>query len=362
MAEEDQNRNEPATPHKREEARKKGSVAKSLDVNSFMVLSGAVGALYLWGHSIINDELVIFHNIFMNTYRVSFELKELSHFLTNLLAAVLLVLAPLFALLIALGILANFMQTGPIFTFFPLKPDLNRINPIAGLKRMFSMKLLIEAVKTVLKFVFLGTVLYAVISAAVPNLITAFQVHPVSIGSILFPMTKTLLVKLLLALILIAGIDLIYSRLDYSKRLRMSRRDITDEHKRREGDPRVKSRLRELQREAVKRAKSLGKVKDADVLITNPTHVAVAIKYDKNTSDAPMVIAKGAGFLAYRMKSIARRHRVPIVESRQLARNLFYQIDIDRVVPAEHYTAIAKILVWVYSLTHTRHNSGARPV
>jgi len=362
MAEEDQNRNEAATPHKREEARKKGSVAKSLDVNSLMVLSGAVIALYIWGHSIINDELVIFHNIFMNTYQVSFEIKELSTFLTNLFSAVLRVLTPLFALLMALGILANFMQTGPIFTFFPLKPDLKRINPIDGLKRMFSMKLLIEAVKTVLKFVFLGAVLYSVISADVPNLIMAFHVNPVSIGSILLPMTKSLLLKLLLALILVAGIDLIYSRWDYNKRLRMSRRDIIDEHKRREGDPRVKSRLRELQREAVKRAKSLGRVKDADVLITNPTHFAVAIKYDKETSDAPLVIAKGAGFLAGRMKAIARRHQVPVVESKQLARNLFYRVDIDRIVPAEHYTAIAKILVWVYSLKNARHKPGVQPV
>lgn len=362
MAEEDQNRNEPATPHKRKEARKKGSVAKSLDVNSLMVLSGAVAALYLWGHSIINDELVIFHNIFMNTYQVSFEIKELANFLTSLFASVLIVLAPLFALLMALGILGNFMQTGPIFTFFPLKPDLNRINPVAGFKRMFSTKLLIEAVKTVLKFIFLGAVLYGVISTAIPSLITAFQVNPVSIGSILFPMTKSLLIKLLLALILIAGVDMVYSRWDYSKRLRMSRRDITDEHKRREGDPRVKSRLRELQREAVKRAKSLGKVKDADVLITNPTHFAIAIKYDKETSDAPVVIAKGAGFLARRMRSIARRYQVPVVESRQLARNLFYQIDIDCAVPAEHYTAIAKILVWVYSLRNARHASGMRTI
>lgn len=215
---------------------------------------------------------------------------------------------------------------------------------------MFSIKLLIEAIKTVLKFILLGAVLYSAISAAIPAFITAFQVHPAMIGKLLFPEIVSVLFKLLLAFAAIAAIDLIYSRWDFGRRMRMSRRDITDEHKRREGDPRVKSRLRELQREAVKRAKSLGRVKDADVLITNPTHFAVAIKYDKEKLDAPLVIAKGAGFLARRMRSIAHRHRVPIIEHRLLARSLFHQVAIDRTVPAEHYSTLAKILLWAYSI------------
>lgn len=130
----------------------------------------------------------------------------------------------------------------------------------------------------------------------------------------------------------------------------MSRRDITDEHKRREGDPRVKARIKDLQREALKRAKSLGNVKDADVLITNPTHYAVAIRYDKDTMESPQVVAKGAGFLASRMKSIARKHKVPIVENKLLARSLFRDVGLERNVPVEHYEMVAKVLYWAYSL------------
>jgi len=350
MAEQDQNRNEAATPHKLEEARKKGSAPKSLDINSLMVLLAAVATLALWGRSIVNDELVLFSNIFSNTYQVSFEISELAGFLSQLLSSALTLLAPLFLLLMALGILANIVQTGPIFSFFPLKPDWNRVNPLEGFKRMFSMKLLLESVKTVLKFILLGAVLYSAISSAVPKLITSFQVNPVSTGAMLFPEIISILFKLLLALAAVAAIDLIYSRWDFSRRMRMSRRDITDEHKRREGDPRIKSRLRELQREAVKRARSLGRVKDADVLITNPTHFAVAIKYDRDQMDAPLVIAKGAGFLAGRMRAIARRHQVPVIENRLLARSLFHQVDIERAVPVEHYSTLAKILLWAYSL------------
>lgn len=350
MAEQDQNRNEAATPHKLDEARKKGSVPKSMDANSFMVLVAAVMVMYLWGPSIANDELVIFNNVFSNTYHVSFEVTDLANFLTNLLALVFVSLTPLFLLLIALSTLANFMQTGPVFSFFPLKPDLDRVNPIAGMKRMFSFKLLIEAFKTVLKFLLIGAVFYSAVSSAVPKFITSFQVNPVAIGTVLFPLIVSVLFKLLLALAAIAAIDLLYSRWDFTRRMRMSRRDITDEHKRREGDPRIKSRLRELQREAVKRARSLGRVKDADVLITNPTHFAVAIKYDREQLDAPLVVAKGAGFLAGRMRSIARRHAVPIVENRLLARSLFHHVDIERPVPIEHFSTVARILLWVYSI------------
>jgi flagellar biosynthesis protein FlhB len=279
--------------------------------------------------------------------------------MSGMLAEGLIVLAPFFILLFVFGVLSNFIQIGPIFSFFPLKPDLNRINPITGLKKLFSIRLLIESVKTVLKFVLLGSVLYFVIKNEIPKLLISFHITPSSIGLLYMPEVTSMLFKLLLALLLIAAIDLIFTRWDYAKRLRMSRRDIKDEHKRREGDPRVKSRLRELQREMLKRAKSLGSVKDADVLITNPTHFAVAIQYKKDEMDAPIVLAKGAGFLAARMKDIARLHKVPIIENKMLARSLFHEVDIERAVPIVHYAAVAKLLFWVYSLKNMHVNKKA---
>lgn len=350
MAEQDQNRNEAATPFKLEEARKKGSVPRSLDINTWVVLAAGIGTLYLWGPSIANDELALFHHHLSHAHQTSFERADIALFLTHALTESLWLLSPLFLLLLALASLSNFMQTGPVFSFFPLKPDLSRINPVTGLKRLFSIKLLIEAVKTVLKFLLLGTVLYFALDAAVPHLIASMQLHPSATGTFLFPELTSVLFKLLLALAAVAVIDLVYSRWDFARRMRMSRRDITDEHKRREGDPRIKSRLRELQREAVKRARSLGRVKDADVLITNPTHLAVAIQYDRSTVDAPLVIAKGAGFLAGTMRTIARRHRIPIVENKPLARHLFHRVGLDRAVPVEHYGTVARILLWAYSL------------
>lgn len=350
MAEQDQNRNEAATPHKKEEARKKGNVAKSLDVNSFVILSVFLISLYIWGSQMISGELLIARKVLANINDASFEVNELSVFLSKMLADGLIVLAPFFILLLIFGILSNFIQIGPVFSFFPLKPDINRINPVTGLKKLFSIRLLIESVKTVLKFILLGSVLYIVIKDVIPKVLISFHIMPASIGLLFMPQVTSMLFKLLLALLLIAAIDLIFTRWDYAKRLRMSRRDVKDEHKRREGDPRIKSRLRELQREMLKRAKSLGSVKDADVLITNPTHFAVAVQYKKGEMEAPIVLAKGAGFLAARMKDIARMHRVPIVENKMLARSLFRDVDIQHPVPIAHYATVAKLLFWVYSL------------
>jgi flagellar biosynthesis protein FlhB len=151
-------------------------------------------------------------------------------------------------------------------------------------------------------------------------------------------------------LAIIALIDLTISRWDFARKLRMSRREIREEFKRREGDPRIKSRLRELQREMLKRTGSVGRVKDADALIVNPVRLAVAVKYDKEILDAPVVTAKGAGLLAFRMRDAAKRHGVPIIRNKLLARELFHKVSIDQAVPAEHFSALARILLWVFAL------------
>ncbi|HPN02248.1 MAG TPA: flagellar biosynthesis protein FlhB [Methylotenera sp.] len=356
MAEQDQNRNEAATPHRKEEARKKGNVAKSLDVNSFVVLAVFLISMYIWAGKMLDEELLLAKNILNHTSHMSFEVNEVSAYLSEILAKSLTIIAPFFILLFIFGVLATFMQVGPVFSFFPLKPDFSKINPVTGFKRLFSIKLLIEAIKTVLKFVLLGTVLYFVIKNVIPKMLASFHLTPSSMGLLLMPKLNSMLFKLLLVLLLIAAIDLIFTRWDYAKKLRMSRRDITDEHKRREGDPRIKSRLRELQRETLKRAKSLGRVKDADVLITNPTHFAIAIKYNKDDMDVPQVLAKGAGFMAARMKDIARIYRIPIVENRTLARGLFRDVEIEGVIPMEYYSTVAKVLFWVYSLKGLKVN------
>ncbi|MBL8474813.1 MAG: EscU/YscU/HrcU family type III secretion system export apparatus switch protein [Methyloversatilis sp.] len=346
----DQDRSEAATPFKLEEARKRGSVAKSMDVNSVLVLGTAAFMLHFSGSQIVSSQLALYRSMLSNADARSFALGDLSSYFGQLLVEMLLSLLPVLLPVVVIAALGNFLQTGPVFSFFPLKPDLDRVNPVSGFKRLFSMRLLVEGVKTVLKMLLLGAVLYAAISSSLPAFLRSLSVAPVSVGRIILPELGDLLFRMTAALLVVALIDAVYSRWDFARRMRMSRRDVRDEVKRREGDPRVKSRVRELQREALKRAASLGRVKDADVLITNPVHLAVAVRYDRDTLDAPRVIAKGAGFLAARMRLMARRHGVPVVENRRLARALFHGVAIDRPVPPEQYSAVARVLVWVYSM------------
>lgn len=354
MAEQEENRNEAATQFKLDEARKRGSVPKSTDVNSLMVLVAGAATLHFAGPGIVSDEMRLFSALLSNVHQASFALEDIAALSVGALRTSLLMLTPLFLGVAVLAALSNFLQTGPVFSFFPIKPDLDRINPISGFSRLFSMRLIVESVKTVLKFVIVGLVLYFAVMASMPTLLRSMNVAPTAIGHLFLPLAGAVLMKMLVAMALITIIDATYSRWDFSRQMRMSARDIKEEVKRREGDPRIKARLRELQREAAKRARSLGRIKDADVLITNPIHLAVAIKYDRDRIDAPLVLAKGAGFLAARMRDIARRHHIPIVENRRLARALFHEVSIEHVVPAEHYPVLAKILVWVYALRDGR--------
>lgn len=353
MAEQDQNRSEEATPFKREEARKKGSVAKSLDINSFGVLTMALIGFYIFGDRIYKEELLIFTRIFQDIPHTVYGADAMAERLSEYLSDCLLAIAPFLALIVLGAGLINFFQIGPIFSWVPLKPDFTRINPVTGFKRLFSMKMLFEAIKTVLKFIILGVVFFFVFSGKIPDFFLMQNVIVAQIAPVMFALTASVWLKLLIAFLFIAFLDLLLSLWDYAKRLRMSRRDITDEHKRREGDPRVKSRIRELQREALKRAKSMGRVKDADVLITNPTHFAVAVKFDQSIMNVPVVLAKGAGFMAARMKGIARIHGVPVIEQKLVARALFKEAAIDGYIPVSQYSAVARILFWVSQLKRT---------
>lgn len=350
MADQEQNRNEAATPFKLEEARRRGVVPKSLDANSFFVLLAATIAWHFWGSAMIAAQLKLAAALLSNAHQMPYDPAGSVRLFAELLGRSLSTLAPLFLLVPGFALLSNLMQSGPVFSFHPLKPDVERLNPAAGFKRVFAWRMVVETGKTLLKFVLLGGILYFALSALLPALATTPRMDTVAIAHFLGSESTVLVAKLLAALAVIAMADIAYSRWDFAHRMRMSRNEIREELKRREGDPRIKARLRELQREAVKRSKSLKRIKDADVLIVNPVRLAVAVQYDRARIDAPVVIAKGAGFLARRMRHAAARATVPIVENKGLARALFLGVDIDQAVPPAHYGLLAKILSWAFAI------------
>jgi flagellar biosynthesis protein FlhB len=357
MADQDADLSEQATPYKLDEARKKGSVAKSNDFNAMAMMAALAVSVYASVAEGVRQTLRMQQQILGRGLKLAWSTDAIAAWLGQLLIGMLTILGPLFLALVVVAVLVNLFQTGPIFTFHPLKPDLDRLNPASGLKRVFSMRTLFEAVKSVIKLAVLASLLYVLVRDTVPGLIGLPGAEAKGYMHLLLTLAGGLLVKLVLALLAIGLLDLMFTRWEFGKRMRMSKRDVRDESKNREGDPRVRARIRELRKETLKRSKSMAQVPGSDVLITNPTRVAVALSYQHGSSGAPKVVAKGAGDLARKMRQMANKHQIPIVQNKMLARALFREVDYDGYVPEKWYPQIAKIMVWVYAAREARRTN-----
>ena len=346
MAEEqDHDRTEPATPFKREEARRRGQVAKSLDIISVFMMGAALLSAAFWGALAVNTEASVFRQVLGEAHRVSFEPSSLTHWMVGVCLAALVPFAPFFLSVMAVAVLANMAQTGPVFSFHPLKPDVQRLNPAQGFKRIYSSKALFETFKSLLKLALFAAVAYAAIGALLPGIMALIGTTPKRYPVLVLDFAHGLALKLLGTVLCIALLDLLYTRWDFGKKLNMSRREQKEEVKRREGDPQLRAKRRALQREALKRSESIRRVPDADVLITNPTHLAVALAYERGRSMAPRCLAKGAGDAAIAMKELARRHGVFMVEQRPLARALFDTVEVGALIPETLYEPVAQRLL-----------------
>jgi flagellar biosynthetic protein FlhB len=352
--EQEQNRSEQATPFKLKEARERGMVVKSTELNTVLVTLAFIGLLAAGGRALFERQLRLDAALLSQAHQPGFSEASALPWLSGVLMETLALLAPVFAVIVIAGVLASLLQTGPVFSFEPLKPDFDRVNPASGLKRLFTLRLAFEAVKNVIKLGLLGYAIYALLDGLMPFLLGLAQTDPRAYARLGLDAAVALLFKLALVMLAIALLDFGYVRWDYGKKMMMSRREMRDEHKRREGDPKVRARIRELQREMRKRSKALRRVPDADVLITNPTHLAVALRYRRETAPAPLVTAKGAGELAGRMKILARRHGVPVLENRSLARLLFLRGELDAPIPQAAYAQVARMLAWAYALRETK--------
>jgi flagellar biosynthetic protein FlhB len=356
MAEQQADSTEQATPYRLEQARKEGNVAKSVDFNACALLFALILVLYGMGWNSFRQLIQIGQQVFDHAGASSpaWQVDAIGHWLGQVLIACLSLLGPLFLTLLITAILVNFWQVGPIFSFKPIQPDFDRINPATGFKRIFSMRLLFEAGKSVLKLAILGSVSYWCIKDALPGMISLALLDPRGYAKALIGLASGILGKLALVMLVLALLDLLYVRYEYAKKLRMSRRDIKDEVKHREGDPRIRSRIRELRKEMLKRSRATAKLPGADVLIVNPTRIAVALIYREGQSGAPQVVAKGAGDLARKMREVAARYQIPVVQNRNLARTLFREVDFDGHVPEKLYPQVAKIMVWVHTVRRAR--------
>lgn len=338
MNEQEHDRTEQATPFRREEARKQGDVQRSSDLNTFAVVLALAAFLLGSGASLWERVATACRQLL-----ASAATTDAAALLPVVGRALLAAVIPFGLLVVALVTLMSLLQTGPVFTFRTLEPRFERLNPVSGLRRLFSPRLLFEVLKSIVKLAILGTVFYFFLLGSWPNLaVLGGQPPPQQLGS-LASQGATLLMRIVAALLLIGLLDWTYTRWQYGRQLKMSRRDVKEEVKRREGDPQIRARIRELQRENLKQARSLGNIPDADVLITNPDHVGVALRYDRSEMTAPQVVAKGTGLWLERMKDLARQHSVPTRRQPPLARHLFRHGVLEMPIPADTYLEVARL-------------------
>ncbi len=342
---------EKATPKKRQDSRKKGQVAKSQDVNTAILLFFVFLLFIVLGGFLKNIMMEIYEHSF--TEYINWEVTETTTHKVFLETTIEMskAMAPVMGIAIVAGLASNFMQIGFLFTGEPLKPKLSKINPIQGAKKIFSARALVELVKSLLKIVFIGAITFAVIWMRKDEMMQLAGKDVDSSLAFFGNTTVTMGIAASIALLLIAVLDYAYQKYDFEKSIRMSKNDIKDEHKNIEGNPLIKSKIKEKQRQMAMR-RMMSEIPQADVVITNPTHYAVAIKYDETKADAPYVVAKGVDYVAFRIREIAKANDVMLVENRPLARGLYKEIEIGDIISEEFFQSVAEVLAYVYKMGH----------
>jgi flagellar biosynthetic protein FlhB len=345
-----QERTEKATAKRREEARRKGQVAQSREIPSVLILMTAMGVFYFAGSWMFWNISDVIGGVFerLDTLRLE-AVSDVSVFAAEISQKTFLILISFFVPVLIAGMAGNIGQIGLEFHGEPLRPKLKKLNPISGMKKLVSLKALVELVKSLFKVTVIGAISYAVIRTETVKFPGLMQQE---VGDILIFIGKLafkVFFFVCLVLIILAVLDYIYQRWQHEQDLKMTKQQVKDERKQQEGDPRVKSRIRKVQMEMAAR-RMMEAVPDADVVITNPTHLAVALQFDAAKMVAPTVVAKGAGHLAERIKEIAATHQVPVVEDKPLAQALHKMVEIGEYIPAELYRTVAEVLAYVYRL------------
>jgi flagellar biosynthetic protein FlhB len=345
-----QERTEKATPKRRSQARKKGQVAQSREIPSILILMTAAGFFYFAGSWMFWNLSDFIGGVYQNldTLRLN-TTSDVNAFSVNIFKKLFSILIPFFLPILIAGAVGNIGQIGFEIHGEPLRPKLAKLNPISGVKRLFSLKALVDLAKSIIKILIIGGIAYGFIKSQMEGFPPLMQQ---GVGQILLFIAQAafkILFLVCLALILLAFLDFIYQRWQHEEDLKMTKQEVKDERKQVEGDPKVKGRIRKAQLEMAAR-RMMEAVPEADVVITNPSHLAVALKFEASQMHAPTVIAKGAGHIAERIKEVARNHQVPIVEDKPLAQTLFKMVEIGEFIPEELYRAVAEILAYVYRI------------
>ncbi|MBF8983079.1 flagellar biosynthesis protein FlhB [Lutibacter sp. B2] len=342
---------ENATSKKKKEAREKGQVVQSKEINSALILLSTFLVMKMMGGYIYTSFIEFTKKIFMKIPDIEnlYTIQNIRLMYMDIVIFMAKIVIPIMGVAFIVGLVCSYMQVGFLFTTKTLKLDLNKINPINGFKRIFSIKQFMEFIKSMLKIGVLGYITFSYVLRESKNFINIFDMDIFQISSYLGKTSINIGLRAGFVLLILAILDYIYQKWQHAKDLKMSKQEIKEEYKQMEGDPQLKSKIKEKQR-AIAMNRMMQDVPKADVIITNPTHYAIAVRYDSIQGDAPIVLAKGKDLIAQNIKKIASENDIVIVENKPLARAIYFKVDIGEYIPPDLYQAVAEVLAYVYKI------------
>lgn len=342
---------EDATPKKLEDARKEGQVAKSQDISVAVTLFILFACLMVFGGFIYDQCVEVFRIFFQSIpdYSSDFSKSRIMNLLLIGGIKILMISGPIMIIILIVVVVSNIAQVKWAPTSKPLMPKLSKISPVSGFKRMFSKDKIFDLVKALAKLGVLFYVVYTSLKDEWGMVVNIYQIGLVAAVKMIISTVLNVGLKISAVFLILAAVDYYYQRRKFKNDMKMTKQEVKDEYKNTEGNPQIKGRIRSKMQEA-SRQRMMQSIPEADVVITNPTHLAVAIKYDKATAEAPVVIAKGADYLAGKIKEIAKENQIEIVENKPVARMLYFNVEIGEQIPPELYQMVAEILAYVYNL------------
>ncbi|MBL4693001.1 MAG: flagellar biosynthesis protein FlhB [Magnetovibrio sp.] len=347
--EDDSQKTEDPTERKLSQAKEKGQVASSQEIKSLAILLGGAASMALIIPWMMNGLAAYMFVYIEQADIILVEQISVQSLFKDAMLEMAFYMIPTFAVLMVMGIVSNVAQTGLLIAPKKINPELNKISLIAGFKRMFSMRTVVEFVKGIFKITILGWVVFYM---AMPWFEDAAIMPDMPIGDItsrLYLISMSIMAGSIMVMTAVATLDYAYQKFDFLKSMRMSHKDLKDEYKDMEGDPQIKAQIRKLRQERAQ-TRMMSNVPDADVVVTNPTHYSIALKYKVNDMQAPILVAKGLDSLAFRIREVAEENDIPIVENPPLARALYASVELDEEIPMEHYQAVAEVIGYVMKL------------
>lgn len=343
---------EDATPKKLDNARKEGQVAKSTEINTAVMLFSLFLVLKIYVGSIGNQFIDVFEKVYGDILLIvndDMSMNIIMSLLGYALKSIIIIALPIFLVGVVVGFLVDKVQIKWKVTSKPLQPKLSKLNPIKGFKKMFSKEKLVQLLFSLLKIGLIGVLVYDTLKDKWELILNLYDFSLFQAVGAVGNMVISLGLKISEVFLVIGFADLFYQRKKFKKDMMMSKKEVKDEWKNAEGDPHIKGKIKSKMLEASRR-RMMSEIPSADVIITNPTHFAVALKYDRDSGSAPVVVAKGADYMAQKIKDIAKENKVEIVENKPLARMLYFNVEIDQEIPQELYQMVAEILAYVYKI------------